>query len=132
MFEKILQEQTINMKEIVDENNFEIKSFIKSLINELTVITFIMVVLVIAIAIWMSNYILSKIEKLLTGTKKFANNELDYRIKETSSDEIGKLEKSFNKMASKIKNLIVEQNELNEHLEEKVKEKTKELTIIND
>lgn len=128
---KILQEQTINMKEIVDENNFEIKSFIKSLINELTVITFIMVVLVIAIAIWMSNYILSKIEKLLTGTKKFANNELDYRIKETSSDEIGKLEKSFNKMASKIKNLIVEQNELNEHLEEKVKEKTKELTIIN-
>jgi signal transduction histidine kinase len=128
---KILHEQTINMKEIVDGNNFEIKSFIKSLINELTVITFIMVVLVIAIAIWMSNYILSKIDKLLVGTKRFANNELDYRIKETSNDEIGKLEKSFNKMASKIKNLIVEQNELNEHLEEKVKEKTKELTIIN-
>ncbi|QEE33343.1 ATP-binding protein [Malaciobacter canalis] len=128
---KILHEQTVNMKEIVDGNNFEIKSFIKSLINELTVITFIMVVLVIAIAIWMSNYILSKIDKLLVGTKRFANNELDYRIKETSNDEIGKLEKSFNKMASKIKNLIVEQNELNEHLEEKVKEKTKELTIIN-
>ncbi|AXH15482.1 signal transduction sensor histidine kinase [Malaciobacter mytili LMG 24559] len=129
---KILNVQTEHMKEIVDENDFEIKSFIKALINELTIVTFIMVVLVIAIAVWMSNYITAKIEKLLIGTQKFANNELDYRIEVHSNDEIGRLEKSFNNMASKIKNLIVKQNELNEHLEEKVEEKTKELKLINE
>ncbi|PKI80424.1 two-component sensor histidine kinase, partial [Malaciobacter halophilus] len=129
---KILYEQTDIMKEIVDENEFAIKSFIKSLINELTIVTFVMVILVIFVAIWMSNYITSKIEKLLIGTKKFAKNEFDYRIEETSTDEIGKLEKSFNNMASKIKTLIYEQKELNEHLEEKVQEKTKELIVINE
>ncbi len=129
---KILNVQTEHMKEIVDENDFAIKSFIKALINELTIVTFIMVVLVIAIAVWMSNYITTKIEKLLIGTQKFANNELDYRIDVHSNDEIGKLEKSFNTMALKIKTLIVNQNELTEHLEEKVEEKTKELKQINE
>lgn len=67
----------------------------------------------------------------MIGTKKFANNELDYRIKVSSNDEIGKLESSFNEMAIGMNNLIVAQRELNEHLEEKVNEKTKELLLIN-
>lgn len=129
---KILEIQTKVIKEVVDENRSEIESFIKSLINELSLITFIMVLLIIAIAIWMSNYITSKIENLLIGTKKFANNELSYRIKQTSNDEIGVLEKSFNTMVGEISELIIKQKELNENLEDKVKEKTKELVEINE
>ena len=128
---KILNNQTEQMKEIVDENSFEIEEYIKSLVNELSVVTLIMLILVIAIAIWMSNYISGKIERLLIGTQKFSNNEFDYRINVKSNDEIGNLEKSFNTMASKIKSLINEQKELNEHLEEKVNEKTTELVEIN-
>lgn len=127
----ILETQTSNMKSVVDENKFQIGLFIKSLINELSVVTFIMVILVIAIAIWMSNYILSKIDNLLIGTKKFANNELDYRIEVKTNDEIGNLERSFNQMASEINALIQKQKELNEHLGDKVEEKTKELININ-
>lgn len=128
---KILDSQTQNMKEIVNENSFEIERFIEALINELSIATFLMLILVIAIAIWMSNYISKKIEKLLIGTKKFAQNDFDYTIKVKSNDEIGNLENSFNHMALKIKDLIKQQQDLNEHLEEKVSEKTAQLKQIN-
>ena len=119
---EILKNQTRSMEEIVNENQFEIEKFIKALINELSVVTLVMVLLIIYIAIWVSNYILSKINNLLVGTKRFANNQLDYRIKVSSNDEIGQLESSFNEMASKIENLIKEEKNINEHLEKKVDE----------
>ena len=128
---EILKEQTKSMEEIVTQNQSEIEKFIKALINELSIVTFIMVILIIFIAMWMSNYILSKINKLLTGTNKFASKEFDYRIDVTSDDEIGNLEKSFNNMASEINTLIQAQKELNDHLEVKVSEKTTELLQIN-
>ena len=129
--EEILSSQTEQMDLMLEENTLEIEELINTLINELSFITLLMLVLIIAIAIWMSNYISGKIERLLIGTEKFAKNDLDYRIEVESNDEIGNLEKSFNNMASKVKNLINEQKELNEHLEEKVNEKTIELIDIN-
>ena len=60
-------------------------------------------------------------------TSHFSNNELDYRIKISSNDEIGQLESSFNEMASKIENLIKKEKEINENLEKEVdEEKTKQ------
>ncbi len=128
---KILSVQTSNMEEIVNENKTEIADFIKTLINELTIVTVGMVFIIIFIAIWMSNYILSKINNLLVGTKRFSNKEFDYRIKVSSNDEIGNLEKSFNNMASEINTLINAQKDLTEHLEDKVNEKTNQLLQIN-
>ncbi|NVJ54587.1 MAG: HAMP domain-containing histidine kinase, partial [Campylobacteraceae bacterium] len=106
---KILEEQTENMKEVVDENKFEVASFIESLINELSIVTFVMILLIIFIAMLISKYITSKIEHILEGTRRFANNDLDYRLPVTSNDEIGKLEVSFNNMAEQIKSLISSQ-----------------------
>jgi len=122
---QILDKQSESMKSVVKDNEFEVEKYIDKLINELTIVTLIMVVLIIVIALWLSAYISRKIEKLLIGTNKFANNELSYRIKVTSKDEIGKLEESFNDMAIKIENLLKEEKELNETLEEKVKEEIK-------
>ncbi|MFW0694905.1 ATP-binding protein [Aliarcobacter butzleri] len=121
---KILNNQTESMSEIMNENQLEIKDFINALINELTIITFTMVILVIVIALLMSSYLSKKIENILVGTKKFANNELDYRIKVTSKDEIGQLENSFNEMAGKIEDLIKEEKKLNCNLEQKVQIET--------
>lgn len=128
----ILKDQTKSMKSIVNSNQVEIEDFINILVNELTLITLTLVLVIIFIAVWMSDYIISKINNLLMGTKKFSNNELDYRIKVTSKDEIGELENSFNNMAKEISTLISTQKELNEHLEDKVDEKTKELLQINE
>ena len=128
----ILNNQTKSMDTIVNANQYEIKDFINILVNELTLITLTLVLIIIFIAVWMSDYIISKINNLIVGTKKFANNELDYRIKVTSEDEISELENSFNNMAKEINTLISTQRELNEHLEDKVDEKTKELLQINE
>ena len=128
----ILNNQTKSMETIVNANQYEIKDFINILVNELTLITLTLVLIIIFIAVWMSDYIISKINNLIVGTKKFANNELDYRIRVTSEDEIGELENSFNNMAKEINTLISTQRELNEHLEDKVDEKTKELLQINE
>ena len=103
---QILKVQTNQMQEIVDENKIEIQEFIESLINELSVVTFIMIILIIVIAILISNYITSKLENILVGTKKFSENDFEYRIPITSNDEIGKLENSFNEMAGSITSLL--------------------------
>jgi len=99
-----------------------ISDYLKGLINELSLSTIIMIIIVIFLAIWMSNFISRKIDNLLIGTKYFAQGNLDYQIEESSNDEIGQLEKSFNNMNKKIKSLINEQKELNESLEKKIKE----------
>ncbi|BAK72475.1 HAMP domain-containing sensor histidine kinase [Arcobacter sp. L] len=132
---KILNNQTNSMSEIMSENQSEIKTFIDALINELTIITFAMIILIIVIALLMSSYLSRKIEHILIGTEKFANNELDYRIKVTSKDEIGQLENSFNEMAEKIEQLIKEEKILNNTLEEKIivetsKQKEQEQLLI--
>jgi len=129
--EEILDSQTSAMQEGIEQNKSKIKNYISTVINELSLATLLMALIVISIAVWMSNYITGKIENILTGTKKFAKHELDYDIKVTSNDEIGELERSFNNMAYEVRKLHDEQKELNEHLEEKVEEKTIQLQEIN-
>ena len=128
----ILKIQNSLVEDILLDSSREINRNIKRIINELSVVTFFMIIIIISIALLLSSYISSKIEKLLIGTKKFSQNKFDYRIKISSEDEIGNLEKSFNEMAEKINRLIIEQNQLNEHLEDKVEEKTKELILVNE
>ncbi|WP_108061995.1 sensor histidine kinase [Poseidonibacter lekithochrous] len=122
---KILEEQSNKMKMIINDNELQIEKVIMSLLNELTIVTILMLLIIIVIALWLSSYISKKIEKLLIGTTQFANNDLDYRIKITSQDEIGKLEKSFNTMAIKIQTLLEKEKKLNESLEQKVETEIK-------
>lgn len=103
---RILQDQTKQMEEIVNTNKLEVNRFIESLLNELSIVTFLMIIIVIAIALWISSYITAKIENILLGTKKFAKKDFAYTLPITSKDEIGKLEIAFNDMASNIELLI--------------------------
>lgn len=67
------------------------------------------------------------IRKLTKGTKEVANLNLDYKIDFKSSDEIGELAQSFNKMTEELKAA----NEANQQwaatLEKKIQEKSEEL-----
>lgn len=108
---EVLKEQTAFMKENIETNSKEVDDFITLIKNELFIVTFIMIILVIVVAISMSNFISGKIKNLVKGTQKFSNNEFDYKIKVNSSDEIGNLEKSFNLMAEKINERTAELNE---------------------
>jgi len=125
--EQILEVQTQNMKSQIDQNQDKISRYVNDIVQELTIATLIMIALVVAIAIWMSNYITSKIKKLLIGTEKFAQRQLDYQITVSSKDEIGELEQSFNKMASQIDQLMDKERQFSQSLEEKVTERTVQL-----
>jgi len=118
----ILNTQVDNMKQELDENKFSIMEYITALTNELIIVTAFMIIVVIAIAIWMSNLVTSKISNLLQGTKEYLKHNFNYKIKVTSKDEIGELENSFNDMASEIKNLIQQQTDTNTLLDIKVQE----------
>ena len=61
--DQILNIQTQSMYASLSQNAKEIDKFIRNLLNELTIVTFfIMISLIIIIALWMSNYISSKIK----------------------------------------------------------------------
>ena len=120
--DKLLLTQTQTMSESLDKNKNQIDKFIFSLLNELSIVTLVMVVLIVVIALLMSNYISKKIKNLLLGTENFTKNNLDYRIKVSSNDEVGRLEMSFNNMAEQIQKLVKEEKDLNETLEERVKD----------
>ncbi len=104
--DKVLIEQNKKLEATLDDNGVKISNFISSLVNDLSFITIFMVLVVIFLAIWMSNYITKKIEKLIIGTQHFAKNDLDYKIEVSSKDEVGKLENAFNEMAGKLKEEI--------------------------
>ena len=118
----ILKIQVDNMKKELDENKFSIIQYISSLTNELIIATIFMIIVVIFIAIWMSNLVTSKIVNLLNGTKAYLKHDFNYKIDVTSKDEIGELENSFNDMASEIKGLVETQAQINKLLDIKVKE----------
>jgi len=64
-YQKVLIEQNKKLEATLDDNGNKITRFISSLVNDLSFITVIMVLIVIFLAIWMSNYITKKIENLL-------------------------------------------------------------------
>ena len=119
---KILDVQVQDMKKELDENKFSVMEYIHNLIHELTFITLIMVIIIIAIAVWMSNLVTGKISNLLKGTTEYAKHNFSHKIDITSKDEIGELEHSFNDMAYEIKELISKEKNSNILLDIKAKE----------
>ncbi|MGB5866703.1 MAG: ATP-binding protein [Arcobacteraceae bacterium] len=119
---EILIKQVDNMKQELDENKSSVLQYISELTKELITVTFLMIIIVIAIAVWMSNIVTNKISNLLKGTKEYLKHNFNYRIDVTSKDEIGDLENSFNDMAGEIKDLIDTQNKTNALLDIKVQE----------
>ena len=113
--QKSLDIQSKNMEKILNKNKKDINSYTTSLVNQLSIYTIVMVFIVIFIAIWLSNYLTDKLKKLTIAASNFAKGKLDYRLKITSQDEIGDLEKSLNTMAQNIKqnqNKIKEQDRI--------------------
>ena len=125
--DRIVAHETEEIKSVLKNVDQEIGSFVEKIIHRLALSTFIMMILVILIAIWLAKSITSSVDRLLAGTEKFKNNELDYQIEVTSNDEIGRLAKSFNAMAASIRKLFQEQEQLNTTLELKVVQRTEEL-----
>lgn len=87
----------------------------------------IIVCLVIVIAQIFSKSITTPVKELVEATKRIAAGDLGFTIELKSKDEIEVLGNAFNQMNQDLKASRLELEETNRGLEEKVKERTKEL-----
>lgn len=77
-------------------------------------------------------FVNTPIHKLMEGTKKVANGDLNYRIGSHHSDEIGELGKSFDEMTAKLQKSRDEIEQWNVKLKDEIKKATKKLEITNE
>ncbi|SDT84384.1 response regulator [Desulfobacula phenolica] len=108
-------------------NKDDILKTYNALLDQLKVIATILLVILAALPVFLSRYIINRIRHLEGAAKKLSNNEYNIELEKNANDEIGDLEEAFSHAAKKIKSLIEEQKHLNAHLEENVKERTEEL-----
>ncbi len=109
-----------------------IKKDLKDLMNPVFVLkrdllaaTAISVVIAIIISLLLSYYMGGVINQIVEVASKIANGDFAQRADVSSNDEIGMLAGSVNKMAESLINI-------NQTLEERVEEQTKELTYANE
>ncbi len=81
--------------------------------------------LVVGSFIWFFVHI--PVKKLLMGTQEISSGNIGYKIPTNSNDEIGVLANSFNQMSAGLEKAKKEITAWSEQLEQRVKEKTKEL-----
>ena len=109
----------------------ESKKYVQHILDELSLATILLIILMIFIAIWLSEHLRRRLDTLIKGSKEFAKNNLSYHITIESKDEIGELGIAFNTMALSLKNTMDTVINLNTSLEKKVEERTFELIELN-
>ncbi len=93
-------ENEIRRKQQTVENM--IGSNIRKTTKNLFFYTMIMILIIIGIAVWIASVITDRIKNMIHGIQRFQEGELDYRLKMSSSDEIGLLGYAFDSMADSI------------------------------
>lgn len=124
---------------IIEKSLESIETQAKQRIRESLLIAFAMIVVAAIIAVFLARVLTRPILTLVDGTRELSQSNLEHRIPVKSTDEIGALSRSFNKMAENLeKELSVRKeaqrklNEYTEQLETKVIERTAQLTQTNE
>jgi signal transduction histidine kinase len=89
----------------------------------------------VLVAIFIGRALNKPIQRLVNGTKRVSNGELNFKIDDSDSDEIGQLASAFNKMSEKLKTYIEQQKKLTliaEEAAQSEKKKSEELVVANN
>lgn len=129
---KPLNIQDVNwviMSEIDEDEAFR---NIKEMRNQSILLFFGLLVFIIIISILFARKLTKPLENLQNSANELSKGNLDVEIKKESSDEIGDLATSFDIMKNSMKKLITDLKDMNQNLEMKVKERTKEIKMAYD
>lgn len=88
---------------VVSFSDSFIQEQVRSAIQRVAVIGFVVAAAVTLLSIPLSSGLLRPVFRLFEGTKEIAMGNFDYRIPEVRKDELGTLVKSFNRMAAELK-----------------------------
>jgi two-component system NtrC family sensor kinase len=81
---------------------------------------------------WAAGRIIRPVRELVAATGEIARGNLEHRVRPRSGDEVGQLGESFNRMAAELKRATEGYRELNQSLEMRVAERTRELEEARD
>ena len=90
-----------------EHNQAYLRSSLNATSIKMTLYTVVMIVLVIFIALCMAAALTGKITNMIRGINHFQKGDMDFRLEETSNDEIGQLASSFNEMADSIQQYLM-------------------------
>ncbi len=113
--------------------NRETRNFLaaslKETVSNLTLTTFVMIVLVIFIAVWMASLLTARITTMINGIKRFQEGDLQYRLAVKGDDEMAGLAKAYNEMSGALSESIDELHEARHKAEES--DRIKSLFLAN-
>lgn len=119
----ILMVQT-GVEEYIETRNIAIRT--------LLIIFLCGVLLAFSIKTIIHRRIVTPVKRLKTGAETIGSGDYMHTLDVTTSDEIGELTEAFNKMAWDLRQYDKQLKEYNQQLENRVKERTKELEIANE
>lgn len=97
--------------------------------NISVIMSLLALVLTVLVGLLTAQWIIQPILSLNKATKSFAAGNWDQTLPTERSDELGELAKSFNSMGEQVKKSFLALEEANATLEQKVKERTRELSV---
>lgn len=128
----IVAEEAIVLK-AVRTLHMDISNSIRNTVTNFILPTGLFVTIItLILSIFFVTQIVKPIQQLTKGAHEIGSGNLDYKLKIVSKNEIGNLASSFNQMAVSLKKSRSELYEYSRGLEEKVKERTEELTNANN
>lgn len=98
----VFKQTTVGYAVVLFSDDF-IKERVQKAVTSVILVAGIAIVIVSLISVPMASGLLRPIFRLFKGTKEIALGNFDYRIPDKSNDEMGDLVRSFNKMASELK-----------------------------
>lgn len=93
--------------------------------------TLLMVVVVIFIAIWMANFLTTRITSMIAGIRAFRDGDLSHRLDSKGNDEMGELARSFNGMADAVEESFKRLDEARQKAEEASRAKSAFLATMS-
>jgi two-component system NtrC family sensor kinase len=91
-----------------------------------------LVLMGVLIGLFVWKFVEQPVQELTAGTKRLGEGELGYQIVTDSQDELGELADSFNHMSLELHKANEEITSWGRSLEQRVQEKTRELTTAHD
>lgn len=113
---------------IFDVSERDIIRFKEKFVNTSIIAFFIALSVTLLVTFYLANHLVKPINELIVATEKVKEGEYNYRIVTDSKDEFGILANSFNQMSETIKESNQKLNGYMLDLENKISERTKELT----
>ena len=93
----------LSVRQVYRTMELNLETILSGFRNAFLAFALIILVTVVAIAIWLSRRLTRPLAALADGTRELGQGNLDYRIEQQSTDEVGELVQQFNRMGDALK-----------------------------